>query len=153
MTQPPYSSRSRSNHKPLLFHGDYYQRLHYWRHLRDQLQVSVQPLQDLMHIYKQCPLTYTKTNFFDRNSWIQPWLQIQKNEYNEVDRLIHMWHTLKLTENFSEKSFELIQCEQNSKTFYIMCVENQFCVVENSTIYTKKEFDKNYISTYNHNKL
>ena len=79
---PNYCSKSRHNHKPLIFHGDYTQRLTAWREFRDRLETDDTALQLTLQLYQQCPLTHTKTNFFDRSTWPQAWNLIEKNDYN-----------------------------------------------------------------------
>ncbi len=155
MIKPPYFTKSRHNHKPLIFHGDYTQRLTAWREFRDTLESHPEALHSTLQLYQLCPLTHTKTNFFDRSTWPQAWNLIEKNDYNTVDRLLGMWHTLKLTDRFVRDQIDLIQyVEKNSndkeKTniSHTLAVDQHYLVLENNAIYTKKEFDKLFISQY-----
>ena len=63
MIQPPYYTKSRHNHK-LIFHGDYAERLTAWREFRIMLESDHDALKQIIILYKDCPLTHTKTNFF-----------------------------------------------------------------------------------------
>ena len=155
MMPQPFFSKLNPNHKPEIFFGDYTQRLIFWRQFRDHLENSSNPIKDILHLYKSCPLTYTKTNFFDKSTWPQAWNLIEKNDYNSVDRLLGMWYTLRLTDRFARSNIDLLLCvEKNSNhadkkhTTVVLAVDNQYCDVENSAILSKKEFDNQYISQY-----
>lgn len=155
MIKPPYNTNSKHNHKSLIFFGDYTQRLTAWREFRDALECHSHALQHILILYKNCPLTHTKTNFFDRSTWSQPWNLIVKNEYNTVDRLLGMWYTLRLTNKYVQNHIDLLQCVEknqismkNSHHYHTLAVDNQYLVLEHSTIYSKKEFDKKFFSQY-----
>ena len=155
MIKPPYFSKSRHNHKPLIFHGDYTERLTAWREFRDRLETDDAALQLTLQLYQQCPLTHTKTNFFDRSTWPQAWNLIEKNDYNTVDRLLGVWYTLRLTDRFVHDEIDLIQCvyknsNQLEKTnpYHALAVNHQYLVLENSAILHQKEFDNHFISQY-----
>jgi hypothetical protein len=155
MTLEPFFFKSRSNPKPQIFFGDYTERLICWRQFRDYLEKSTQPLQDITQLYRLCPLTHTKTNFFDRVTWPQAWNLIEKNDYNTVDRLLGVWYTLRLTDRFVRDKIDLIQCvDKNSNqlektnTYHALAVDHQYLVLENSAILYQKEFDNLFISQY-----
>jgi len=155
MTLEPFFFKSRSNPKPQIFFGDYTERLICWRQFRDYLEKSTQPLQDITQLYRLCPLTHTKTNFFDRVTWPQAWNLIEKNDYNNVDRLLGMWYTLRLTDRFARSNIDLLQCMEKNlnpvdkKHFSLaLALGDQYCVVENSAILLKKEFDNQFVSQY-----
>lgn len=157
MIKPPYFSKSRHNHKPLIFHGDYTQRLTAWRKFRDRLETEPTALRLTLQLYQQCPLTHTQTNFFDRSTWPMAWNLIEKNDYNTVDRLLGMWYTLRLTDQFVRSNINLIQCvDKNSNavektnTCHALAVDHQYLVLENSAILHQKEFDNQFISQYSY---
>ena len=154
MIQPPYYTKSRHNHK-LIFHGDYAERLTAWREFRIMLESDPNALQQIITLYKDCPLTHTKTNFFDRNTWPQAWNLIEKNDYNTVDRLLGMWYTLRLTDKYVQTKIDLLQCVEKNKismdntvSYHTLAVDNQYIVLENSAVLSQKEFDKQFFSQY-----
>jgi hypothetical protein len=139
----------------LIFHGDYTERLTAWREFREGLEIEPLALQLTLQLYQQCPLTHTKTNFFDRSTWPQAWNLIEKNDYNTVDRLLGVWYTLRLTDRFVRDKIDLIQCvDKNSNqlektnTYHALAVDHQYLVLENSAILYQKEFDNLFISQY-----
>jgi hypothetical protein len=80
---------------------------------------------------------------------------IEKKDYNTVDRLLGMWYTLRLTDRFARSNIDLLQCMEKNpnpvdkKHFSLaLTLDDQYCVVENSAILLKKEFDNQYISQY-----
>lgn len=155
MMPQPFFSKSRHNHKPLIFHGDYTERLTAWREFREGLEIEPTALQLTLQLYQQCPLTHTKTNFFDRSTWPQAWNLIEKNDYNTVDRLLGVWYTLRLTDRFVRDKIDLIQCvDKNSNQlekinpYHALAVDHQYLVLENSAILHQKEFDNLFISQY-----
>lgn len=155
MMPQPFSSKLNLNHKPKIFFGDYTERLIFWRQFRDHLENSTTPLMDVTQLYKLCPLTHTKTNFFDRSTWPMAWNLIEKNDYNSVDRLLGMWYTLRLTDRFARSNIDLSQCVEKNpnhtdkKQFsVVLAVDNQYCDVENFAILSQKEFDNQFISQY-----
>ena len=139
----------------MIFHGDYTERLTAWREFREGLEIEPLALQLTLQLYQQCPLTHTKTNFFDRSTWPQAWNLIEKNDYNTVDRLLGVWYTLRLTDRFVRDKIDLIQCvDKNSNqlektnTYHALAVDHQYLVLENSAILYQKEFDNLFISQY-----
>ena len=155
MIKPPYFSKSRHNHKPLIFHGDYTERLTAWSQFRDRLETDDTALQLTLQLYQQCPLTHTKTNFFDKGTWPQAWNLIEKNDYNTVDRLLGMWYTLRLTDKYVQTKIDLLQCVEKNKismdntvSYHTLAVDNQYIVLENSAVLSQKEFDKQFFSQY-----
>ena len=155
MMPQPFFSKSRHNHKTLIFHGDYTERLTAWREFRERLEIEPSALQLTLQLYQQCPLTHTKTNFFDRATWPQAWNLIEKNDYNTVDRLLGVWYTLRLTDRFVRDKIDLIQCvdknsnqSEKTNTYHALAVDHQYLVLENSAILYQKEFDNLFISQY-----
>jgi len=155
MIKPPYFSKSRLNHKLDIFHGDYNQRLIFWQHFRTQLESQSDALNQITQLYSHCPLTHTKTNFFDRSTWPEAWHLIEKNDYNEVDRLLGMWYSCRLTDKFIHSEINLMQCVLSNseivdkkQNVFVLAVDQLHCVVAEHTVLSKKEFDNRYVSQY-----
>ena len=106
-----------------MFSEVYENRLSNWKALRNQLETSKDPLQDVVNAYKNAPIVHNQNiNIWDNNTWSGPWELIQRNGYTDTCIILGMCYTLQLTERFSKNRFEIIintEAEQQ-ETFMLL---------------------------------
>ena len=101
-------------------------RLAEWSSFRQSLEISNDPIQDVIDYYKQVPVVSIHTDPYDMSSWPDPWELVYENEYCEYCILLGMCYTLQLTDRFSESNFEIhiTLDEKESVIRYLLFVDN-----------------------------
>ena len=154
------SQQSRSklevSHKPNIFFGNYEERLIDWNKIRNYIAVSDDPLKLLSEIFFYCPRTNTKTDSYDRSTWLDGWQLLERNLYNQFDICLLLYYTLILSDSISKNNILIHNCfiakekSNNRKFNYIVELNNQFLDTHNMAIMNKTMFDKTYILHYTH---
>ena len=155
------SQQSRSklevSHKPNIFFGNYEERLLDWNKIRNYIAVSDDPLKLLSEIFFYCPRTNTKTDSYDKSTWLDGWQLLERNLYNQFDICLLLYYTLILSDSISKNNILIHNCfiakekSNNRKFNYIVELNNQFLDTHNMAIMNKTMFDKTYILHYTHN--
>ena len=155
------SQQSRSklevSHKPNIFFGNYEERLIDWNKIRNYIAVSDDPLKLLSEIFFYCPRTNTKTDSYDKSTWLDGWQLLERNLYNQFDICLLLYYTLILSDSISKNNILIHNCfiakekSNNRKFNYIVELNNQFLDTHNMAIMNKTMFDKTYILHYTHN--
>ena len=85
------------------------ERLSAWLKFRKQLEVSDEPLSDLVEFWHQAPFTpYNKDiDPYNHKSWPTPWEIIIDNKYDDFTKALLMSWTLKLTDRFKDTKIEI----------------------------------------------
>jgi len=109
-----------------MFDQVYEERLATWRSFRDQLDLSLSPLEDVIVFYKSAPYVSILTDPWDKSTWLGPWELLYENQYCEFSRVLGMCYSLQLTERFKDKIFEIHIAMDHSKsqTHYLLCVND-----------------------------
>tara|TARA_B100000676_G_scaffold156555_1_gene154275 strand:- start:356 stop:844 length:489 start_codon:yes stop_codon:yes gene_type:complete len=154
------SQQSRSklevSHKPNIFFGNYEERLIDWNKIRNYIAVSDDPLKLLSEIFFYCPRTNTKTDSYDKSTWLDGWQLLERNLYNQFDICLLLYYTLILSDSISKNNILIHNCfiakekSNNRKFNYIVELNNQFLDTHNMAIMNKTMFDKTYILHYTH---
>ena len=154
------SQQSRSklevSHKPNIFFGNYEERLIDWNKIRNYIAVSDNPLKLLSEIFFYCPRTNTKTDSYDKSTWLDGWQLLERNLYNQFDICLLLYYTLILSDSISKNNILIHNCfiakekSNNRKFNYIVELNNQFLDTHNMAIMNKTMFDKTYILHYTH---
>jgi hypothetical protein len=100
------------------------QRLSKWSTFRTSLEVSDDPLRDVIYYYKQIPTVSINTDPYTPSTWPSPWELLNENMYCDFCRVLGMCYSLQLTERFSGDKFEIhIGIDkENSEQFYLLVV-------------------------------
>jgi hypothetical protein len=110
-----------------MFELNYEKRLGSWSELRESIETSNNPYQDVIDFYKQAPQVSIHTDPWDNKTWPDPWELLLENQYCEFCTVLGMCYSLQLTERFSEANFEIhigID-EEKSKSHYLLSVNKQ----------------------------
>ena len=103
-TQQQSRSKLEVSHKPNIFFGNYEERLLDWNKIREYVAISENPLELLSKIYFYCPRTTTKTDSYDKSTWLDGWQLLERNLYNQFDICLLLYYTLILSDSLSQKN-------------------------------------------------
>lgn len=143
--------------KPNIFFGDYPDRLSDWSKIREIVNQEQFPLDYLSKIFFHCPRTKTKTDAFKKETWLDGWQLIERNEYDLFDICLLLSYTIILTERFKNANILIHSCYKtefdpnNRKFSYIIEMENVFLDTHSMAKMDKTMFDKTYILHYTTN--
>lgn len=84
-------------------------RLSAWIELRNKLEESINPLQEVWDFWHTAPFIPYNKNIdpYYQKSWPSPWEIISYNKYDEFTRSLMIAWTLKLTKKFINSTLEL----------------------------------------------
>jgi len=107
-----------------MFEKSYEQRLAVWHDFRESLELSNDPIQDVIDFYYHAPRVSIHTDPYDDNTWPTPWELIKENQYCRFCLLLGMCYTLQLTERLNGKTFEIhiVHDDNNSDTLFLLFV-------------------------------
>ena len=143
--------------KPNLFYGSYPERLKDWQHIRSIINDLDYPIDYLLEVFKLCPRTKTETDQYKKDTWLNGWQLIERNEYDLFDICLLLSYTLILTDNFKNKDVMIHSCyktefdSNNRKFSYIIEMENVFLDTHSMAKMDKTVFDKTYNLHYTTN--
>ena len=147
-------SKFKISHKPNIFYGNYTERLEDWQSIRDVINEAEDPFNILINIFQHCPRTKTDTNIYKKDTWLNGWQLIEKNEYDLVDISLLVSYTILLTDNFKDHDLKIHtvytkeDSSNNQKFSYIIEMENSVIDIYSMAKLNKSTFDKNYILQY-----
>lgn len=97
------------------------ERLKIWKNFRDDLEMSIDPIQDAIDFWNRAPLTSIAADPWDQDTWPDPWEMIQENIYCPFVKILAICYTLQLTDKFSHHHFEIniTQDKENCETKYL----------------------------------
>lgn len=126
----------------------YEARLAEWSSFRQSLEISNDPIQDVIDYYKQVPVVSIHTDPYDMSSWPDPWELVYENEYCEYCILLGMCYTLQLTDRFSESNFEIhiTLDEINSEHYYLLYVGDRILGYDKNTHVDQTQIKHTFIS-------
>lgn len=107
-----------------MFTKNLYERIAAWKEFRKTLEESLDPYQEVIDYYKLAPMVRIQADPYDENTWPTPWEIIEENVYCDFVKILAICYTLKLTDRFSQDSFEIhiTQDKKNSQTNYLLLV-------------------------------
>lgn len=111
-----------------MFDLDIDARLEAWSNLRKRINVSSDPLQEVVDFWAVTPFephNHRIDHYYDGN-WPTPWEIIEQNHYDDFTKAIMIGYTLLLTEKYQESSIEIRTIVDNEckKLYNIVCVDN-----------------------------
>jgi len=140
--------------KPNIFYGSYPERLKDWQHLRNIINDLDDPMEYLLEVFKLCPRTKTNTDIYKKETWLDGWQLIERNEYDLFDICLLLSYTIILTEHFKKENVMIHSCyktefdSNNRKFSYIIEMNNVFLNAHSMEKMDKTTFDKTYVLHY-----
>ena len=102
------------------------QRLSAWYNLRQQLENSIAPFDDVVEFFNQFPKVKVYTDPYDDTTWPTAWELIEENEYCPFNLILGICYTLQLSERFKNISPKItITIDKTSNSvYYLLFVED-----------------------------
>ena len=94
------------------------ERLAEWKRLRDSLETSQTPLEDILRVWKMAPFVSPYLDPDDSKSWPDPWKLIIDGRFDHLAICLGMLYTAKLTQRFMDSKYE-IHMSMSNKEFYL----------------------------------
>ena len=131
-----------------MFDRKYEDRLAIWSCLRQDLEQSKDPIQDVIDFYNMAPRVSIATDPWDKNCWPDPWELVFENQYDEFLTVLGQCYSLQLTDRFSGSLFEIhIGIDRdNSRTCYLLIINKKTVVGWNESYVDIKEIPKTFES-------
>jgi len=130
----------------MIFEKKYEDRLAVWRDFREKLEVSNDPLQDVVDLYNQAPMCSIHTDPWTPEMWPSPWELVEENKYCDFCRVLGMCYSLQLTDRFKGSKFEIhigVDAE-NSDYQYLLYVDEKVLNYENDSYINATELPKTF---------
>lgn len=109
-----------------MFNKKYEDRLRAWRDFRTTLEISKDPLTNVVCFYNNAPMVNIQVDPWDPTSWLGPWELLYENRYCEFSKILAICYTLQLTDSFLDSSFQIHICTntKDSEVKYLLRVDN-----------------------------
>jgi hypothetical protein len=129
------------------------QRLAYWYELRQHLENSKTPFDDVFEFFKQFPKVKVYTDPYDNSTWPTAWELIEENEYCPFNLILGICYTLQLCECFKHITPKITITIDNTtnSVYYLLFVEDVVYGYEDSSWIPAKNLPKSLknIKIYN----
>jgi len=115
-------------------------RISSWAQLRQNLETSLTPFQDVAEFWADAPFVPYNKNVdpFNQRSWPTPWDIIVENKYDDFTRALMMANTFKLSNRFKNSSIMIqtrVDSSQNrSYNFVIINEEKILNYIDNEVV-------------------
>jgi hypothetical protein len=115
-------------------------RISSWAQLRQNLETSLTPFQDVAEFWAGAPFVPYNKNVdpFNQRSWPTPWDIIVENKYDDFTRALMMANTFKLSNKFRDSSIMIqtrVDSSQNrSYNFVIINEEKILNYIDNEVV-------------------
>lgn len=124
-----------------MFEKNYLDRMVSWRKLRDTVEVSVTPIEDVLAVYNSAHTSSLYTDPYNQTAWPNPWELVEQNVYCEFCKLLGVGYTLLLTERFSEAKYgiHIYTDYDNSQVKYFLSINDCYVHVDEGTLLTSEK--------------
>ncbi len=131
-----------------MLYEDYVTKLSQWQSLRQQLETSINPYQEVINYYntqKRCKLS---TDPWNQAKWPDPWQLIDFNLYCDFTLTLGSCYTLQLTDRFKDYDFEIhISIDKvNEELLYPLYVEDEILCYNYDGVVQKNELPTTIVS-------
>jgi hypothetical protein len=115
-----------------IFNSPVESRLSLWLELRQSVETSHTPLEDVWDFWRQSPfIPYNnKIDPYNKRTWPNPWSIIADNRYDEFTRALMIGWTLKLTNRYKNSKIELKTLVDNTKnsSYNVIFIDNEWVI-------------------------
>lgn len=115
-----------------MFNRSLEERLTNWLSLRQELDQSPIPLENVWEFWKQAPFIPHNRNIdpYYQKSWPTPWEIIAENKYDDFTKALMIAWTLKLTKRFSNSPIEIktLVDTARAREYNIIYIENKWAL-------------------------
>ena len=129
-------------------HENYELRLVNWTKFREQLEVSLNPFQDVVDYYNKLPRSKLSIDPWDMDTWPTPWELLAQNSICDLTNSLGVCYTLQLTNRFSRSEFEIhiVRDYDNEEICYPVCIENNILCYKYNEVVQKNELPTQFVS-------
>lgn len=108
-------------------------RLSAWYTLRQHLEKSFDPLNEVVDFFSKLPKVKIYTDPYNQSNWPTPWELIDENEYCQFNLILGICYTLQLTERFKhiQPKIELTVDNVSKTVYYLLFVDDKVYGYEN----------------------
>lgn len=129
------------------------QRFAAWRELRQHLETSKSPFDDVVNFFNQFPKAKFYTDPYDQSTWPTAWELIEENEYCRFNLILGICYTLQLCERFQNSSptITIAVDKQTNSVYYLLSIDNMIYGYEDEAWLTVDRLPKSLknIKIYN----
>ena len=124
-----------------MFDKKYEERLAIWRELRTDLEVSKDPIQDVIDFYSNASMCLIASDPYTPSAWPDPWELLEENNYCPFVKILAICYTLQLTDRFSQSVFEIhiTHDKERSATDYLLYVDDHVIGLNGESYVHRKE--------------
>lgn len=135
-----------------MFEKSYEDRLVDWISFRNSLEISENPLEDVVDFYKKAPIVSFQVDPFDQSTWLTPWEILKENLYCDFVKILAICYTLQLTERFSQQEFEIHIAldDKRSSTNYLLFIGDTCIGYDNDQPIPTTDLPENLIFDTSH---
>lgn len=104
------------------------ERLTEWKRIRDEIEISNQPLDLVAEVWSRAPFVNPYLDPKDSKSWPDPWQIVLNDRLDELAIALGMLYTIKLTQRFMATPCEIhmsIPYRERDSRFYLF-VDDKF---------------------------
>jgi hypothetical protein len=100
-------------------------RLSAWQQLRQHLENSTTPLEDVVEFFNNFPHVKVYTDPYDQTTWPTAWELIEENEYCPFNIILAICYTLQLCKRFENSNLKItISIDKLTNSVYYMLFIN-----------------------------
>lgn len=101
------------------------QRFAAWRELRQHLETSKSPFDDVVNFFNQFPKAKVYTDPYDQSTWPTAWELIDENEYCPFNLILGICYTLQLCERFQNltPTITIAVDSRTNSVYYLLSID------------------------------
>jgi hypothetical protein len=102
-------------------------RLDAWRTLRDHVEKSSTPFEDVAEFFNKFPKVKIYTDPYNQLTWPTPWQLIEENEYCPFNLLLAIAYTFQLCNRFNhiQPKITITVDKYNKTVYYLLFLDNK----------------------------
>ena len=130
-----------------MFDKKYEERLLLWRDFRESLEISQDPLQDVVDYYSLAPIVNIQTDPYTQSLWPTPWEILRDNLYCDFVKILAISYTLQLCERFKDTRFEIniVRDDTRSSKEYHLIVDGMCIGYDQQYVVPVSKIPSNYV--------
>lgn len=78
-----------------------------WKGIRDKLETSESPLEEVVDLWSNAPFVSNYIDPFDSKTWPDPWRLVLDGKFDDLAICLGMLYTLQLTQRFMHNQYEI----------------------------------------------
>lgn len=101
-------------------------RLSEWRKLRESLENSQTPFDDVVALWCKAPFVSPYLDPYNCSNWPDPWKLVLDNKFDNLSIALGILYTLKLTQRFSDTEFKIhmsVSPKKSDSEFFVSAEE------------------------------